>query len=128
MTASTPARSSSCTSSSVVTARSAIASFPAGTAASSSSTDSSALLGVLRWREQEDLGVEHLERPLELFLGSHLHGAVEADRERVLVPALDRLVVVVLGGEREGHGVCDLRGAIERGAGAPQDRQARRFA
>src|SRR5262245_41520311 len=45
ITASTPARSSSCTSSSVVTLRSAIASLPAGTSARSSSTASSRSCG-----------------------------------------------------------------------------------
>ena len=80
------------------------------------------LFAVLRRREEEDLGVEDFQRSLELLLGAHLHRAVEARRERVLVPALRRVVVLVFVGERDGHRVRDLRGAIDRRVRAPEDR------
>src|SRR5215471_16221798 len=41
------------------------------------------------------------------------------------MPTLGRIVVFVLLGERQGHGVSDFSGAIDRGARAPQDREAR---
>ena len=71
----------------VVSGRSAIASLPAGTAASRSSTTSSGVsssLGLGR-REQEDLRVDAVERLLELLLVAHLDGAVEPELERCAV-------------------------------------------
>ena len=68
ITASTPARSSSATSSRVVTRRSAIASLPAGTSGEEVEhpLERVGALAVVARREQEDLRVEPLERGLEL--------------------------------------------------------------
>ena len=107
---------------------SAIASLPAGTAASRSSTtssgdsSSSAFVGFVG-REQEDLGVDAVERPLDLLLVPHLDGAVEPELERPPVQALEPAVVLVERVEDEHHRVGRRRGVLERDVGTPEDRQ-----
>ena len=80
---------------------------------------------VLRRREEKDLRIEQLERALELLLAAHLDRAVEPGRERLLVPAPSRVVILVLVlRERERHGVRHFGGTVERHRRTPEDRQA----
>ena len=102
--------------------RSAIASLPAGTAASRSSTTSSGVSSssASRGREQEDLRVDAVERLLELLLVAHLDGAVEPELERAPVQLLEPAVVVVERVEDEQIRVGATRDASSSGTSARQ--------
>src|SRR6185437_5664030 len=80
-----------------------------------------------RWREQEDLGVEDLEGPLELLLAPHFDRAVQSERERPMVPLLLADLLPLLAAEREDHSIRHLGGTLEIGLGPPEDRQPRRL-
>src|SRR4051812_7466228 len=84
---------------------------------------------VLRRHEEKDLRIEQLQRALELLLAAHLDRAVEPGRERILVPALSRVVILVLVlRERERHSVRHFGGTVEPHRRTPQDWQARGLA
>ena len=98
ITASTPARSSSATSSRVVTRRSAIASFPAGTSSRRSSTRCERLLAlpVTARREEKDLRIEPLERGLELVRLGDVDDALQASFAELGVATLHLTVFVLV--------------------------------
>src|SRR5262245_405519 len=79
-------------------------------------------------REEEDLGVEPLERLLELFLVANLDRALQAELERVAVGRLELPVLVVELAERQDTGVRLRRVRELRRAGRPpEQRQAGRL-
>src|SRR4051812_14902852 len=80
-------------------------------------------------REQEDLGIEPLERGLELFLVAHLDRALEAEIDGFPVKALEPTVLFFEPGDGEHAGVC-LRGArvLRRSVRPPEQRETRRVA
>ena len=109
-----PARSSASTSSRDATATSAIASLPGGHVGEQLEHRVErvvVLVGALA-AEQEDLGVEQLERELELLLVAHVDDELDRVVVRVTVRAEDDGVGVGRAGaadpqERQGRGLAD---------------------
>src|SRR6185437_4906288 len=87
-----------------------------------------AILVGLDGRQQEDLRVDALERLLDLLLVAHLDGAVETERNRMLVQILEASVLVVQRVENEHDGVSRAARPLERHIRAPEDRERGRVA
>ena len=78
-----------------------------------------------RRSEQEDLGIEELQSPLELFLAPHLDRAVETQVERLVMPLLLADLLAFLVTQDEGDCVGHLCRLLEARFGPPEDRERR---